>query len=176
MKLYEVIESVSFRKAFSMGAEAYKKGQGLESCPFRPFSEAEDYWIEGWRSEYKKEEKFEDEYLTADEFYLKYGWIKYYSSNDQGRKVKLRKPMRGDRKKYKVYVDSGRRTEKGEIIAKKVEFGDVKGGLRLRKADPKARKQFVARHKCKEKINKGDRTSPGYWSCRGVTSKVGGLW
>ena len=84
----------------------------------------------------------------------------------QGRKVPLGKPMRGDVKKYKVYV---RDPKTGNI--KKVNFGH--GGtsakragqktMRIRKSNPKARKSFRARHNC---ANPGPRTGARYWSCR----------
>ena len=84
----------------------------------------------------------------------------------RGRKVPLGKPMRGDVKKYKVYV---RDPKTGNI--KKVNFGH--GGtsakragqktMRIRKSNPKARKSFRARHNCS---NPGPRTGARYWSCR----------
>lgn len=70
--------------------------------------------------------------------------------------VELNKPKRGGSKKYYVYV----RNDKGNII--KVEFGDTTG-LTAKINDPKARKSFVARHKCDQKK---DKTKPGYWACR----------
>ena len=42
----------------------------------------------------------------------------------QGKKVTLNKPTRGDVKKFKVYVNSGKKDSKGRIKAKKVNFGD----------------------------------------------------
>lgn len=72
---------------------------------------------------------------------------------------KLNRPMRSSGpKKYKVYVKN---PKTGKV--KKINFGDAKGGLRLKISDPKARRSFVARHKCKEK---NDRMSAGYWACR----------
>lgn len=44
-----------------------------------------------------------------------------------------------------------------------INFGDVKGGLKAKLSDPKARKAFTARHNCKDKK---DKTKPGYWACR----------
>ncbi len=83
----------------------------------------------------------------------------------RGRKVKLNKPMRGDVKKFKVYV----KNEKGNVI--KVNFGH--GGssakkkgektMKIRKSNKKARKSFRARHNCK---NPGPKTKARYWSCR----------
>lgn len=74
----------------------------------------------------------------------------------QGRTVPLGKPMRGDVKKFKVYV---RNPATGNI--KKVNFGDKK--MRIKKSNPKRRKSFRARHNC---ANPGPRTKARYWSCR----------
>ena len=89
----------------------------------------------------------------------------------RGRKVKLNKPMRGDVKKFKVYVNSGKKDKQGRIKAKKVNFGH--GGssakkkgektMKIRKSNPKARKNFRARHNCD---NPGPKTKARYWSCR----------
>jgi len=86
-----------------------------------------------------------------------------FEAEYQGRKVKLNKPMRGDVKKFKVYV---RDPKTGNV--KKVNFGH--GGtsakrptMRIRKSNPKARKSFRARHNCD---NPGPKTKARYWSCR----------
>ena len=73
----------------------------------------------------------------------------------QGRKVKLNKPMRGDVKKSKVYVKNA----KGNVV--KVNFGDP--NMKIRKSNPKARKSFRARHKCK---TPGPKWKARYWSCK----------
>ena len=74
----------------------------------------------------------------------------------RGRKVKLNKPMRGDVKKFKVYVKD---PKTGNI--KKVNFGDP--NMRIKKSNPKRRKSFRARHNCD---NPGPKTKARYWSCR----------
>jgi len=84
----------------------------------------------------------------------------------RGRKVKLNKPMRGDVKKFKVYVKDPRT---GNV--KKVNFGH--GGtsakrkgektMKIKKSNPKRRKSFRARHNCD---NPGPKTKARYWSCR----------
>ena len=74
----------------------------------------------------------------------------------RGRKVKLNKPTRGDVKKFKVYVKD---PKTGNV--KKVNFGDP--NMRIRKSNPKARKSFRARHKCK---TPGPKTKARYWSCK----------
>ena len=74
----------------------------------------------------------------------------------KGREVKLGKPMRGDVKKYKVFVK-----DKKTGNVKKVNFGDP--NMQIRRDNPEARKNFRARHNC---ADKKDRTKAGYWSCR----------
>ena len=74
----------------------------------------------------------------------------------RGRKVTLNKPMRGDVKKFKVYVKD---PKTGNI--KKVNFGDK--NMRIKKSNPKRRKSFRARHNCD---NPGPKTKARYWSCR----------
>lgn len=84
----------------------------------------------------------------------------------RGRKVKLNKVMRGDVKKFKVYVKD---PKTGNV--KKVNFGH--GGssarkkgektMRIKKSNPARRKSFRARHNCD---NPGLKTKARYWSCR----------
>tara|TARA_R100001594_G_scaffold150658_1_gene213216 strand:+ start:3956 stop:5863 length:1908 start_codon:yes stop_codon:yes gene_type:complete len=74
----------------------------------------------------------------------------------RGRKVKLNKPMRGDVKKFKVFVKD---PKTGNV--KKVNYGDP--NMRIKKSNPKRRKSFRARHNCK---NPGPKTKARYWSCR----------
>lgn len=74
----------------------------------------------------------------------------------RGRKVPLGKPMRGDVKKFKVFVKD---PKTGNV--KKVNFGDP--NMRIKKSNPKRRKSFRARHNC---ANPGPRTSAKFWSCR----------
>jgi hypothetical protein len=74
----------------------------------------------------------------------------------QGKEVPLNKPMAGDVKKSKVFVDPD-----GDGIAKKVNFGDKK--MAIKKHIPARRKSFRARHNC---ATAKDKTTPRYWSCR----------
>jgi hypothetical protein len=67
----------------------------------------------------------------------------------------LGKPMKGDVKKFKVYVKNA----KGNII--KVNFGDP--NMEIKRDNPERRKSFRARHKCSQAK---DRTTPKYWSCK----------
>ena len=115
------------------------------------------------------------EEITLEEtqdFHEEFGYLGYseddsdlFEAEYQGRTVKLNKPMRGDVKKFKVYVQN----DKGNVI--KVNFGH--GGtsakskgektMKIRKSNPKARASFRARHNCD---NPGPKTKARYWSCR----------
>ena len=89
----------------------------------------------------------------------------------KGKTVTLNKPMRGDSKKFKVYVNTGKKNADGSIKVKKVNFGHggttaKKAGqktLKIRKNNPKARAAFRARHRCD---NPGPKTMARYWSCK----------
>jgi len=89
----------------------------------------------------------------------------------KGKTVQLNKPTRGDSKKFKVYVNSGKKNADGSIKVKKVNFGHggtsaKKAGqktMKIRKSNPKARKAFRARHNCD---NPGPKTMARYWSCK----------
>ena len=102
------------------------------------------------------EETYED-----DDFYEEYG-VMWFNEDDEldeakyrGRKVRLGKPMRGDVKKFKVYV----RKPNGNVV--KVNFGSKK--MRIKKSNPARRRSFRARHNCD---NPGPRWKARYWSCR----------
>ena len=73
----------------------------------------------------------------------------------QGRKVELNKPMQGDVKKFKVYVNN----DKGNVV--KVNFGAK--GMNIKKNNPEARKSFRARMNCD---NPGPKWKANYWSCK----------
>ena len=91
---------------------------------------------------------YEDEFGNVEAFNLA-------EAEYKGRKVKLGKPMKGDVKKFKVFV----KNKKGNVI--KVNFGDP--NMEIKRDDPKRRKSFRARHKCAQAK---DRTKPKYWSCK----------
>lgn len=74
----------------------------------------------------------------------------------KGKKVPLNKPMKGDVKKSKVYVDTN-----GDGKAKKVEFGDP--NMTIKKHIPARRKSFRARHNCD---TAKDKSTARYWSCK----------
>ena len=103
---------------------------------------------------------FEDEVTLEDtqDFHKEYGYLGYadmFEAEYQGRKVKLNKPMRGDVKKFKVYVKNA----KGNVV--KVNFGDP--NMRIKKSNPARRRSFRARHNCD---NPGPKWKARYWSCR----------
>jgi hypothetical protein len=125
----------------------------VENESYQPFPEGDEFNIE-------EDEDFEEVLgplgFPEDETEL-------FDAEYQGRKVPLNKPMRGDVKKFKVYVKD---PKTGNV--KKVNFGH--GGtsakrptMRIRKSNPKARKSFRARHNC---ANPGPKTKARYWSCR----------
>lgn len=74
---------------------------------------------------------------------------------EENKKVKLNKIMRGDVKKYKVYV----KNDKGNVV--KVNFGDP--NMEIKRDDPNRRRNFRARHNCD---NPGPRWKARYWACK----------
>ena len=128
----------------------------VENESYQPMPEGDEFDIE-------EDEDFEEVLgplgFPEDETEL-------FDAEYQGRKVPLNKPMRGDSKKFKVYVKD---PKTGNV--KKVNFGHggtsaKKAGqktMKIRKSNPKARKSFRARHNC---ANPGPKTKARYWSCR----------
>ena len=84
------------------------------------------------------------------------GQEQIHEAEYHGREVPLGRPMRGDVKKFKVYVKD---PATGNV--KKVNFGDP--NMRIKKSNPARRRSFRARHNCK---SPGPRTKARYWSCR----------
>lgn len=74
----------------------------------------------------------------------------------QGKDVPLNQPMKGDVKKFKVFV---RDPQSGNV--KKVNFG--LSVTRKLLENPERRAAFTARHNCPSKT---DKTTPVYWACR----------
>lgn len=75
----------------------------------------------------------------------------------KGKKVPLNKPMQGDVKKFKVYVDPD-----GDGKAKKVNFGDK--NMKIKKNNPARKKSYCARSAGQGNLK--DKTSANYWSRR----------
>lgn len=117
--------------------------------------------VEDFEIEVSTDEDLDEETYDGDEFNdaYDYMWFNEDESLDEaeyrGRKVPLGKPMRGDVKKFKVYV----KKPNGKIV--KVNFGDP--NMRIKKYIPARRRSFRARHNC---ANPGPRHKARYWSCR----------
>ena len=103
-------------------------------------------------------------YSTDKNYYRKAFGEELDEAKYRGREVKLNKPMRGDVKKYKVYV---KHPKTGNVV--KVNFGSKE--MEIKRDDPARRKSFRARHKCADKTAAKDRHTAGYWSCRLWSSK-----
>ena len=117
--------------------------------------------LEEFDIEVSSDEQLDEETYEGDDFHSAYD-VMWFNEDDaldeaeyRGRKVPLGKPMRGDVKKFKVYV----RKPTGNIV--KVNFGDP--NMRIKKSNPARRRSFRARHNC---ANPGPRTKARYWSCR----------
>ena len=87
-------------------------------------------------------------------------WYLCHMAKFKGRTVKLNKPMRGDVKKFKVFVKN-RKT--GRVV--KVNFGDKK--LSIKKNIPARKRSFMARFKpILAKVRGQKNLSPAYWAIR----------
>lgn len=84
----------------------------------------------------------------------------------QGKKVKLDSPERGGNKKFIVYRNTGRTDKDGNVVAKKVEWGDP--NLSIKNDDPGRAASFWARHGC-DKMEKMNPEKAGFWACYGPT-------
>ena len=154
--------------------EALSVDEEAKKSAIQSLTNAEEALVALDESEYEPfpeedEMTFEDD----DTFYEAFGELGFpedenelFDAEYRGRKVPLNKPMRGDVKKFKVYVKD---PKSGNV--KKVNFGHGgssarKAGqktMKIRKSNPKARKSFRARHNC---ANPGPKTKARYWSCR----------
>jgi hypothetical protein len=136
---------------FRLGSESYAK----------LFEEVKEYWDKG-----NIILKGPSTWMAKN---LEVGKDAIYKDRKTGRtkKVKLDSPERGGNKKFIVYRNSGRTDkETGEIIAKKIEWGDP--NLSVKNHNPKASASFWARHQCDQK-KKMDPNKAGFWSCYGPT-------
>lgn len=178
-------KDIDFKQIEQQGNKAFTEGLELDSCPYRADSLAETHWIIGWQEGYYSDhtwsEVLEESYENEDQFFLRYGWIEESEVLEeavyQGKTVPLRKVMRGDTKRHKVYVNSGKKDAHGRVKAKKVEFGSPHKGpgsnLRVRKGSAARRKSFAARHRCN---TAKDPKTARYWSCRAPSSKAKGKY
>ena len=81
-------------------------------------------------------------------------------------KVKLDTPSRGGKAKFIVYRNSGKTDKEGNIIAKKIEWGDTQKTVKNEQPGPAA--SFWARHQC-DQAKKMDPMKAGFWACYGPT-------
>lgn len=81
-------------------------------------------------------------------------------------KVQLDSPERGGKRKFIVYRNTGRKDKEGNIIAKKIEWGDPE--RTVKNDDPGRAASFWARHGC-DKMSKMDPMKAGFWACYGPT-------
>tara|TARA_R110000764_G_scaffold58943_2_gene127741 strand:+ start:5174 stop:5818 length:645 start_codon:yes stop_codon:yes gene_type:complete len=144
--------------------EAYRDGERVQING----GQADDYI-------YLIKQNMNEEIILEDDqdFHEEFGYLAYsicendlFEAEYQGRKVKLNKPIstgKDEPKKFKVYVKDGDKV-------KMVRFGHQGTGkgpnpktMRIRKNNPKARKNFRARHNCD---NPGPKTAARYWSCK----------
>lgn len=177
MKLHDI----NTHDVMKEGYDARLNGQELDACEYRPYSIGEDLWIAGWQIADGKmlgeDDSYDQDEITFendDHFYLRFGWFPIYEDQEleeaeyQGRKVKLNKPMKGDVKKSKVYVKGcGKDPDK----VTKINFGQK--GVKIKRSNKGRRKNFSARHNCKDK---DDKCTAGYWSCRAGDKKKGKYW
>ena len=132
-----------------------KDGREVPNCV--PIEEGEDDDIEEYDVENADDIKEFIEFMEAYQQELNEADCDcLLEAKYQGRTVPLGKPMRGDSKKFKVYVKN---PKTGKVV--KVNFGAK--GMNIKKNNPKRRAAFRARHNCK---NPGPRTKARYWSCR----------
>tara|TARA_B100001778_G_C18377298_1_gene533575 strand:- start:101 stop:601 length:501 start_codon:yes stop_codon:yes gene_type:complete len=145
------------------GKWSYYKSQAKKKFDVYPSA-----YANGWAAKkYKaagggwKKAKKESYDVWAEDGSFGYTLTGLVEAEYQGRKVKLNKPMQGDKKKFKVYV----KNDKGNVVV--VHFGqggDAKGGtMRIRKSNPDARRAFRARHNCD---SPGPKYKARYWSCK----------
>jgi hypothetical protein len=132
---------------FRLGSQAYKE----------LFEETKQYWDEG-----NIILKGKAAWMAKN---LEVGKKAVYTNRESGRTVdvELDTPERGGNKKFIVYRNSGKTDENGNIIAKKIEWGDT-SGLSIKNDDPKAAASFWARHQC-DSTKKKDPNTPGFWAC-----------
>jgi hypothetical protein len=90
----------------------------------------------------------------------------FQKRGERDKQVVLDSPKRlpkGEKKKFHVYRDSGKKTDNGEIVAVEIQWGDP--NLSVKNCDDGASKSFRARHQCTEKTLENDGMKAGWWAC-----------
>jgi len=160
---YEVFETEQGATVFQIPFAAQLDEEQADEFANRVANFLFDEGYDDFDIEFTTDSEVDEDEITldGDDFYEEYG-VMWFNEDDeideaeyQGRKVKLGKPMRGDVKKFKVYV----KNPKGNVV--KVNFGDP--DMKIKKSNPARRRSFRARHNCD---NPGPRHKARYWSCR----------
>jgi hypothetical protein len=160
---YEVFETEQGATVFQIPLSAQLDEEQADEFANRVANFLFDEGYDDFDIEFSTDDEVDEDEITldGDEFFEEFG-VMWYNDDDeideaeyQGRKVKLGKPMRGDVKKFKVYV----KNPKGNVV--KVNFGDP--NMKIKKSNPARRRSFRARHNCD---NPGPRHKARYWSCR----------
>jgi hypothetical protein len=152
-------ESESYFELLKESRECFEKGL------FENLNEIDEYLFK--HTDIGIFEDYEGSKVPLDLPLFTEEYLNILEAEYHGKSVELNKPMRSSGpKKYKVYVKNPK-TNNVQVI----HFGDVKGGLKAKVADPDARKRFAARHNCHLKK---DKLTPGYWACR--VNRYAHLW
>jgi len=166
MRFKEYFTSTNYK---SMINDLVREEKSIMDCDLRMGSESWCKFIQETKV-LVQSEKIE---LSDNDLFLlstdlgKIGIVKNNLSEKTGYKkdeeVELDSPKRtpdGDSKKFMVYVDSGKKNKDGSIKALLVKWGDP--NMSVKNHDDKARKSFLARHRCHLK---DDRKTAGWWAC-----------
>ena len=87
---------------------------------------------------------------------------KFKTSDGKWMDVKLDSPMRGGERKFKVYHNSGKKDDDGNIIA--VEIGWGQPNMVIKNDNPSAAASYWARQQCDLKKSM-DPSTAKFWSC-----------
>jgi len=159
------------KQVFDRGVAAWKSGHRPGTTPAQwGLARVNSFIVGGktrstadadiWKKHSQQKESFEESY-DGNSFHEEYGILSFDLGNlseaeYQGRSVELNKPMRGDVKKFKVYV----KNKEGNVV--KVNFGDP--DMTIKRHIPARKKSFRARHKCD--TDPADKDTARYWSCK----------
>jgi hypothetical protein len=161
IKLLELLdEKAPCWKGYKQIGMKEKDGREVPNCV--PIEEGEDDEIDEYDVENEEDFNNFKEFILNYQQQLSEGCDCLTEAEYHGRKVTLGKPMRGDIKKFKVYV----KNNKGKVV--KVNFGfggkSAKGKrMHIKVNNPKRRSAYRKRHNCK---NPGPRWKANYWSCK----------